>query len=105
MGWQGHQREIALGMIFKKMYCQYCGTKLRIKKNTRIVNKGDKGFSTRMPGPRNALGMSSYRLVTYTYMCPKCNSEITYNDQCIVAKKQKRLNKKSISENDLITKE
>lgn len=39
MGWRGYKGTIDVGMIFKKMYCKNCGTKLKIKKNTEIVKK------------------------------------------------------------------
>jgi RNase P subunit RPR2 len=42
MGWRGYKGTIDVGMLFKKMFCQNCGTRLRIKKNSQIINKGDK---------------------------------------------------------------
>ena len=45
-----------------------------------------------MPGVGWAIGMSSYDFVTYTYQCPSCRTEITYEEQCYVAKEQKRTN-------------
>ena len=53
-----------------------------------------------MPGKGNALGMSSYYDVTHIYCCPNCGLEITYDEQCIVAKKQKSLKKKIFTEED-----
>ena len=100
MGWRGYKGTIAAGMLFKKMHCENCGTKLKIKKNTEIIRKGDEGYSSRMPGKGNALGMSSYIDVTYTYWCPNCGLEITYDEQCIVAKKQKLSKKKIPNENE-----
>ena len=101
MGWRGHKSKIDVGMIFKKMYCQHCGTKLTIKKNTRLVNKGDKDFSNSMPGMRGTpIGMTSYYESSYTYLCPNCHSENTYAEQCTVEKKQKQLKKRILSEND-----
>lgn len=90
MGWKGYRTSIASGMRTEKMYCKNCGTKLNIKKNVRRIRKGEKEFSSHMPGVGWAIGMSSYDFVTYTYQCPSCRSEITYEEQCYVAKEQKR---------------
>lgn len=99
MGWRGVKGEIDAGMLFRKMYCKNCGTRLKIKKNSKIINKGDKGYTNRGPGG-SAIGMSSYYSITYTYCCPNCGLEITYDEQCIVAKKQKKLKKKILNENE-----
>ena len=58
------------------------------------------GYSSRMPGKGNTLGMSSYYDVTYIYCCPSCGLETIYDDQCVVAKQQKFLKKKILNEND-----
>lgn len=100
MGWRGYKGTIDVGMLFRKMYCHKCGVKLKIKKNIDIVSKGDEGYSNRMPGMGNALGMSSYYDVSYIYCCPTCGLETTYDEQCIVAKKQKLSKKKILNEND-----
>lgn len=100
LGWRGYKETIDVGMIFKKMYCKKCGTKLKIKKNKIIVKKGDEDYSSRMPGKGNALGMSSYYDATYVYYCPNYGLETTYDEQCILAKKQKLLKKKILDEND-----
>ena len=100
MGWRGYKGTLDVGMLFRKMYCHKCGAKLKIKKNTVIVSKGDEGYSNRIPGHFIALGMSSYYDVSYIYCCPTCGLDITYDKQCIVAKKQKRLKKKILNENE-----
>lgn len=93
MGWTGTSGEIDPGMIFRKMYCKNCGTRLKIKKNVTVVKKGDKGFSYHI-GHGWAIGMSAYNSISYTYKCPKCHHEITYDEQCIVAKEQRKQKKK-----------
>ena len=91
---------IDIGMLFKKMYCQHCGTRLEVKKTTKIVHRGDEEFSSRMAGGMYNIGMNSYQQATYVYQCPNCHFEITYAAQCVIAEKQKTLKKKIISEND-----
>ena len=100
MGWRGYKGTIDAGMLFKKMYCKKCGTRLKIKKNSRIVSKGDADFSSAMPGRFSPIGMSSYYDATYIYLCPNCNSETTYDEQCNIAKIQKLLKTKILKDND-----
>ena len=95
MGWNGFNGEISVGMLFKKMYCQNCGTKLIIKKNTQTITNGDIGYTN-----RKWIGMSSYDSITYVYLCPNCNSETTYDEQCYIAKIQKTLKTKILKDND-----
>ena len=99
MGWRGYKGTIDVGMIFKKMYCKNCGTKLKIKKNTRVVKKGDDDYSNTLHRKVIALGMNSYYDITYIYLCPNCGLEISYDEQRIVAKKQKLLKKRILNEN------
>lgn len=47
-----------------------------------------------MPGKGRALGMSSYYDVIYIYCYPNCGLEITYEEQCVVAKKTKTIKEK-----------
>ncbi len=68
------------------MYCKNCGTRLKIKKNSEIINKGEKGYSNRIAG-RSAIGLSSYYSVTYKFFCPNWRLEITYEEQRIIVKK------------------
>ena len=100
MGWQGTTTEIELGMFFRKMYCHKCGTQLKREKITKIFKKGEPGFTTHLPGT-HAIGMDRLKNSHYIYKCPNCDSRISYDAQCIVAKKQKQLNAKILSEDDI----
>ena len=31
MGWKGYEAEIAIGMLFKKMYCDKCGKEINVE--------------------------------------------------------------------------
>ena len=99
MGWRGYESEIDLGMLFRKMYCHKCGTRLKKMKVTNVYKKGDPGYSNDILG-HGTLGMSEKAISHYIYKCPNCGNEISYDDQCIVAKKQKSLKKKILDEND-----
>jgi RNase P subunit RPR2 len=99
MGWQGYEETIAVGMLFKKMYCHKCGCLLKKKKVAHLYLKSDPGYSNDLAG-HGTIGMDKKMMVHYIYHCPNCGSEITYDEQRIVAKKQKRLKKKILNEND-----
>ncbi len=57
MGWRGYETEIPVGMIFKKMFCHKCGTKLIKMKITKLYKKGENGYSNIILG-HSALGMN-----------------------------------------------
>ena len=97
MGWRGKETEIPVGMIFKKMFCHKCGTQLKKKKITKIYKKGDPGYSNHLLG-HSTLGMSEISRSHYIYKCENCGSKISYDDQCVIAKKQKLLRRKIIDE-------
>lgn len=44
--------------------------------------------------------MTSYSMNTYTYLCPKCGLEITYDEQVKIAKIQKKLNSKILNDEE-----
>lgn len=99
MGWKGSETKIPVGMIFRKMFCHKCGAKLEKEKITESYKKGDQGYSNKILG-HATLGMSEISKSYYIYKCPNCNSLITYDEQCVIAKKQKLLKKKILNENE-----
>ena len=100
MGWKGRETEIPVGMIFRKMYCHKCGVLLKRKKTTNVYKKGESGYSNKLLG-HTTIGMTEISKTHYAYRCPNCSSEIGYEAQCIVAKKQKQLKQKIICEENL----
>ena len=97
MGWKGYESTISLGMIFRKMYCHKCGELLKKKKVSNIYKKGDPNYANDILG-HATIGMDRIEKVHYIYYCPKCGAEITYNEQCAVARKQKKQNKTVIEQ-------
>lgn len=93
MGWRGYTSEIPVGMIFRKMYCGHCGAKLKKKKIKRLLKKGDNGFKNSLTGLSCPIGMTSYHEERYIYFCPRCNRVLSYDEQCVVSEKQKKLKK------------
>ena len=99
MGWKGYESTISLGMVFKKMYCKKCGSILKKKKISTTYKKGEPNYSKDILC-HATIGMDRIERVYYIYHCPNCGLEITYDEQCVVAKKQKLLKQKIINEND-----
>lgn len=97
MGWRGYESEIDLGMLFRKMYCHKCGTRLKRKKITAIYHKGAPEYDNYVAGI-HTLGMSEKAVSHYVYQCPKCNSEITYDDQCLISKRQRQQKKRILND-------
>ena len=87
MGWKGYELRISPLMIFRKMYCHKCGSKLKIKKVSETYKKGDPEYSNEILG-HSTIGMNRKEVVRYIYKCPGCASEITYEDQCKIAKRK-----------------
>ncbi len=100
MGWKGYEFNIDIGMVFRKMFCHKCGDKLRKKKTKEVYKKGEIGYSNKILG-HTTIGMDKKQITYYIYQCPNCNSEITYDEQCIIAKRQKKLKKKILDENEV----
>ena len=99
MGWKGYESTISLGMLFKQMYCKKCGNKLNRKKISQIYKKGDPNYSNYVLG-QATIGMDRIEKAYYVYCCQNCGLEITYAEQCVIAKKQRLLKKKILDENN-----
>ena len=100
MGWTGHQMEIPIGMLIKKMYCSKCGSMIRRYKITKLLHKGEYGFDNYLGGGVNAIGMDKLQKTTYVYRCPNCGNITTYDEQKLISKKQKKCKSKILSEDN-----
>lgn len=94
---------IPVGMVFRKMYCYQCGIRLKKEKISNVYKKGETGYTRHLPGRFGGipLGMSELEKVGYCYQCPSCKFTFTYDEQCIIAKKQKKLKKIILAEEEL----
>ena len=99
MGWKGSETKIPIGMIFKKMFCHKCGAQLKKEKITETYKKGEQEYSNKILG-HSTLGMSEISKSHYIYKCSNCGAKISYDYQCVIAKKQKNLKKKILNENE-----
>ena len=99
----GYKMEIPVGMLFRKMYCRYCGEKLKRHKIVDVYTVGDPNFSRIMKigvGTK-IVNIHSQTMVTYIYKCPNCNKPSTYKEQLEYSKIQKRLGKKILSDDEI----
>lgn len=100
MGWKGYETTIPAGMIFRKMYCSHCADRLKRQKVTEIYKKGDDGYQNHVLG-HATIGMDKIQIGTYIYICPSCGRTVTYDEQLKINKRQKKLNKKILSDDEI----
>lgn len=91
-----HMR-IEFGMLWRRMYCCKCGTKLKRRSTSKLVNKGELGYEN-MKYLHIYGGPTSQIQVRYVYLCPNCKQITTYDQQIIIAKKQKQAKTKILDE-------
>ena len=100
----GYKMQIPVGMIFRKMYCRYCGERLKVHKIVDVYTVGDPNFSRTMkigPAGHKIVNIHSQTLVTYVYKCPDCGKAVTYEEQVYFSKIQKKLGKKILSDDEI----
>lgn len=89
MGWKGYEATIPSGMIFRRMYCCKCGTKLNKCKTSKVYQKGEIGYQNHILG-HPTIGMDKKEIATYVYKCPCCSRVTTYEEQLRISKVQKQ---------------
>ena len=85
---KGKSYSMPCGMVFKKYYCSKCGARLEKEKTHRIVTKDDKDYY--QYHERGSFPRYNYDVYSYQFKCPSCEARISYGEQCIVAKIQKK---------------
>lgn len=79
-------------MVFKKYHCSKCGGKLEKEKTHRVVTKDDKDYY--QYHDVGTYPRRDYDVYEYRFQCPACHARISYEEQCIlkrIQKKQRRL--------------
>ncbi len=97
----GYDMEIDVGVLFRRMYCCKCGTKLKRTSISRLVKKGELGHDEHLVPMRVAIYTYSPQIkVRYVYICPKCKQVTTYEQQCQIAKRQRKAKTKILEEKE-----
>ena len=90
---------IPFGMVFKKYHCSQCGAKLEKEKTHRVVTKDDKDYYQYHDYgefPRRDVDVYDYR-----FKCPSCGARISFDEQCIIERIQKKCGQPILSKEDI----
>ncbi len=79
---------IPFGMTFKKYYCSKCGTRLEKEKIHRVVTKDDRDYY--QYHEYGTFPQRDYDVYSYQFKCPTCGTRISFDEQCIIEKIQKK---------------
>ena len=96
---KGKSYSIPFGMVFKKYYCHKCGCKLKKERTHRIVSKDDKDYYQ-----YHDVGLypsNDYDVYEYRFMCPSCNNKISYEEQCIIKRIQRKCDNNLLSTSEI----
>lgn len=85
---KGKHISIPFGMVFKKYYCSKCGTKLEKEKTHRVVTKDDWDYYQYHDYGR--FPRRDYDVYGYQFKCSCCGDRISFDEQCIIEKIQKK---------------
>jgi transcription initiation factor IIE alpha subunit len=96
---KGFNYSIPLGMIFQKHYCSKCGEKLKKEKTHRVVSKDDKDYYRYHD--YGSYPKIDYNVYEYIFLCPSCQTRITYHEQRVIKKIQKIEKSKILSKYQL----
>lgn len=96
---KGKSYSIPFGMVFKRYYCSKCGAKLEKEKTHRVVTKDDKDYyqyQNYRRFPRYDFDVYDYRL-----KCPSCGARVSFDEQCIIERIQKKCGQSVLSAADI----
>lgn len=83
------ETDFKIGMLFKKMYCNVCGTKLKINKIKEIVTpEGNHYQQLPVCGAKVTTKLEPYIQISYNYYCNVCDTYIDYDAQLKINKKK-----------------
>ena len=94
---------IPVAMLTKKFYCHKCGERLTRHPKTRIVKRGDPDYKKyNHIGHTHIIGSGDVEVTEYDFQCPSCGNITEYDEQCVIEKIQKKLDKTILSEGELL---
>lgn len=90
---------IPVAMLTKKFYCHKCGERLSKHPKTRIVKRGDPDYNKYAVDEIHPSG--DIEVTEYNFQCPSCGNITKYDEQCVIEKIQKKLDKTILSEGEI----
>ncbi len=94
---------IPVGMLTKKFFCHKCGERLTRHPKTRIVKRGDPDYKKyNHIGHTHIIGSGDVEVTEYDFQCPSCGNITKYDEQCVIEKIQKKLDKTILSEGEIL---
>lgn len=96
---KGKSYSIPVGMMFKRHYCSKCGNRLKKERTHRVVTKDD--FDYYQYGDFSDCPKLDFDVYDYRFKCPSCQSRISFNEQCIIERIQKKHHKKVLSPTEI----
>lgn len=84
----GKSYSLPFGMVFKKYHCAKCGAKLEKERTHRVVTKDDKDYYRYHN--YGTFPRQDYDVYDYRFKCPDCGARISYDEQCIIERIQKK---------------
>lgn len=75
-------------MVLKKYHCAKCGAKLEKERTHRVVTKNDRDYHR-----YHSFGKfprRDYDVYDYRFQCPECGARISFDEQCIIERIQKK---------------
>lgn len=84
----GKSWSMPYGMIFGKYHCAKCGARLKKETTHRVVTKDDKDYYQYHNHGR--FPRRDYDVYDHRWKCPSCEARVSYEEQCILKRIQKR---------------
>ena len=93
--------EFNIRILFKKFYCHICGNKLNIKWNKTKLTEEQKKIYYKELYPYGLPVYTDVAKVKQIFVCSKCDYYNDPQNQLLIRKKQKKLKKKILDENEV----
>lgn len=91
----GKNISIPVGMVFKIHYCSQCGAKLKKERTHRVVSKDDVDYY--QYHEYGNFPRYDHDVYNYRFKCPCCGKRISYEEQCIIKRIQRKCGSKVLS--------
>lgn len=77
-----------MAMAFKRYHCIHCGAVLKKERTHRVVTKDDKDYY--QYHNYGSFPLRDHDVYDYRFQCPACGKRISFNEQCIMGRIQKK---------------